>query len=371
MRRRTFLLVTSHWSLVTVLAGCAATQYAIRPTPVPDESRGIIAIERQVSVIQANQLEQRNTILDPAAAKAKGYDLDAIVQRLTRVTERPGMFYRVYLLSDSDPNAAALADGRVYVTMGMVDYLAWRKAPEDEFAFVIAHELAHTNAQHIVKLYRQLQWTGVLSTAAGLITISALSHGASSGQISATTAQPVYDVTMLLTNVITQIHLSGYNQEQELEADQLGLRYLLRAGFEPEAAIRMTEDFQRFEIPGTFFSTHPYMARRAEDLRHFLDDARANPALLGESDAKAAAWWWGRDAKAQFKKPYEELPKLKLERIEYHGTVPSQRVAVIGGRRLHEGDIIEGLLLALIEPKRVRLEQGNRVYWLDEGATLR
>ena len=365
MRRRWWL------AGIALVTGCAMTQYAIRPTPVPDESSNVVALERQISTIQANQLEQKNTILDPAAAKAKGYDLTAIVERLVRVTERPGMFYRVYLLSDSDPNAAALADGRVYVTMGMIDYLAWRQAPEDELAFVIAHELAHTNAQHLVKLYRQLQWSGFLSTAAGTIAISALSHGVSSGQVSVSTAQPVYDVTMLLTNVIAQIHLSGYSQEQELEADQLGLRYLLRAGFEPEAAIRMVEDFQRFEVPGTFFSTHPYMARRAEDLKHFLDDARANPALLGESDAKAAAALWRRDARAQFKKPYEALPQLKLEKIEYHSTIPSQRVAVINGRRLHEGDVIDGLLLTLIEPKRIRLDQGNRVYWLEEGATLR
>ncbi|MBI4355463.1 MAG: M48 family metalloprotease [Candidatus Omnitrophica bacterium] len=371
MLRRTFWLVTSHWSLVTLLAGCATAQYAIRPTPTPDESPSVVALERQVSNIQANRLEEKTTILDPSAAKAKGYDLDQIVGRLTRVTERPGMFYRVYLLSDSDPNAAALADGRIYVTMGMIDYLAWRKAPEDELAFVIAHELAHTNAQHIVKLYGQLQWTGFLSTAAGMIAIGTLSRGVSSGEVSVSTAQRSLDATQLLTNMIAQIHLSGYNQGQELEADQLGLRYLLRAGFDPEAALRMLEDFQRFEIHGTFLRTHPYVARRAQDLGHFLDDARANPSLLGESDAQRISGSRGRDAWGRFKKPYEALPQLRLEKIEYNHAVPSARVAVINGERLHEGAMISGMQIGLIEPKRVRLDRGLQTYWLDEGAQLR
>ncbi|MBI3330829.1 MAG: M48 family metalloprotease, partial [Candidatus Omnitrophica bacterium] len=67
---------------------------------------------------------------------------------------------------------------------------------------------------------------------------------------------------------------SGYSQEQELEADQLGIRYVSRAGFEPWAALDLLQDFSRFDYPWPFLRTHPYMSLRRDYLARYLAETR-------------------------------------------------------------------------------------------------
>ena len=65
---------------------------------------------------------------------------------------------------------------------------------------------------------------------------------------------------------------SGYSQADELEADQLGIRYVINAGYNPHVALALLEDFSRFENPWPFLRTHPYIAKRREDLRRYLTE---------------------------------------------------------------------------------------------------
>jgi predicted Zn-dependent protease len=64
--------------------------------------------------------------------------------------------------------------------------------------------------------------------------------------------------------------LNRYNQSQEHEADEVGLRYAFEAGFDPQAGPRVMERMAR-EVPQTasagFFSSHPGSIERAEALR--------------------------------------------------------------------------------------------------------
>ena len=170
MRRRCdfFLLPSAYCLLLT--AGCATTQYAIRQTPVPEESASALEIERSISAIQAKEFEREGARPIGPEERLRGFQIPRVIERLSRVTERPQLSYRAYLYTDRDPNAAALADGRVYISTGMLDYLASRGSGADEpfdsasprsgrmpseveaeLAFILSHELAHTAAQHLVK----------------------------------------------------------------------------------------------------------------------------------------------------------------------------------------------------------------------------
>jgi len=263
--------------LCTVLAGCVTPQYAIRPTPVPDESPWAKELELTISAYQARTFERQQARLVQPGERLFGFDVHDIVDKLSRVTERPSLHYRALLYRDRDPNAAALADGRVYLSTGMLGYLASRGSDESELAFVIAHELAHTVAQHLVKRYRQLQQQQMVMALVGLGTaIAAREGGAQVTQLG--------DLASEVASLVNDVVLSGYSQEQELEADQLGIRYGLRAGYDPWAAVTLLEDFKRFEIPWPFLRTHPYIERRRQDLERFLTESDVAPQRIEKPD---------------------------------------------------------------------------------------
>ncbi len=248
---------------VVTLGGCATPQYAIRPTPTPDESAWVVDLERTISAYQARELERQGSRLIHAGERLWGFDVAGVLRRLSRVTERPGLSYRVVLLQDPDPNAVALADGRVYVTSGMLNYLSSRGSREDELAAILSHELAHTVAQHLVTRYRQLQQQQLLMAVVGVGTaIVAQQGGGSFGSLA-------NDAASLIASAVN----SAYSQDQELEADQLGVRYMAMAGYDPRAAVAVLRDFVRFAPGGIFLSTHPGSERRAQDLERFLAEA--------------------------------------------------------------------------------------------------
>ena len=258
--------LTATWYLIPVLlAGCATPQYTIRQTPVPDESAAAIQIERRISAYQAKDFEQHDARPIGVDERLQGFAVQALVDRLSRVTERPALHYHAYLYRDRDPNAAALADGRIYLSTGLFHYLASRGSRPDELAFVVSHELAHTVAQHLVKRYQYLQRQQLL--------MALLAAGASVATKNASVgAQEAGRLALDVASMLRDVANSGYSQEQELEADQLRIRYCIHAGFDPRAALDLLKDFTRFDNPWPFLRTHPYITLRRTYLERYLAD---------------------------------------------------------------------------------------------------
>ena len=221
-----------------------------------------------------------------------GFDVQEVVERLAPVTERPALRYQAHLIHDANPNAAALADGRVYVTSGMLQYLASRGSDESELAFVLGHELGHTAAQHIVKRIPQMQRQQLLMSLVGVGAAIAAQRGGSG-------AQQVGGLTRSAAGLINQAILSGFSQADELEADQLALRYLMKAGYDPTAPVRMLEDFRKFDkgtpsiqvqgvpIPAPFLRSHPYTERRLQDVQRYLADVKSGHVVAGQPATSA------------------------------------------------------------------------------------
>ena len=276
-RQRFYLSrVTCHLSLLAIVvllaSGCATPEYAVRPTPTPEESTAALQIERAIRAVQAKEFALQGARAIGWEETLRGFEVQRIVARLSQVTERPSLHYRAYLYEDKDPNAAALADGRIYVSTGMLNYLAGRGSERtDELAFVLAHELAHTVAQHLVKRYRTLQQQQLLMA---LVAAGASAAARNAGSQAAQAGQLALDAASLLRDVAN----SGYSQAQELEADQLGIRYVIKAEFDPRAALALLTDFGRFENPWPFLRTHPYVAQRRMDLQRYLSETGALPA---------------------------------------------------------------------------------------------
>lgn len=292
------------WYLIPIIAGCATPQYAIRPTPVPEESASALEIERSISQLQGQEFQKQGGRPIGAWETVAGFQIQPLIDRLSRVSERPSLRYHAFLYTDNDPNAAALADGRIYISTGMLRYLESRgsradepldssrlggtrsgrmpSAVEAELAFILGHEIAHTVAQHLVKRYRALQQQQLVMAIVS-VGAQALTRGASTG------AQQAGDIAVRGAQILQDVRNSGYSQEQELEADQLGVRYVIRAGFDPRQGLAMLKDFERFDSPQPIMRSHPYIALRRAYLERYLQETVAPPASTSTSSSDARA----------------------------------------------------------------------------------
>jgi predicted Zn-dependent protease len=171
-----------------------------------------------------------------------------IGEKLARASHRPDLEWKFTVLDTDDVNAFATPGGFVYISRGLLPYLA----NEAQLAAVLGHEIGHITARHSVQQQSQSTIAGVLSTAAAVFT-----------------GQPALGD---LTNIAGSAIIHGYGREAELEADSLGAEYLARTGYKPEAMIEVVsvlKDQEQFErdraraegrdphVYHGVFSTHP------------------------------------------------------------------------------------------------------------------
>ncbi len=160
-------------------------------------------------------------ILKEYGGRYDGQRIDAYVRDiglgLARVSEVAGLPYTFTVLNDGKVNAFALPGGYVYITRGLLA-LADNEA---EMAGVLAHEIGHITARHTAQRYSQ-----AMATNLGLQLLSAI--GAGAGMPAGLGS---------LVSFGAQAILQGYSREQELEADMLAVRYMVRAGYDANAMI--------------------------------------------------------------------------------------------------------------------------------------
>ncbi|HWV56511.1 MAG TPA: M48 family metalloprotease [Longimicrobiales bacterium] len=140
-----------------------------------------------------------------------------IGQRMAALSERPNLPWSFRLVDDPVVNAFALPGGYIYVTRGILAHLN----SEAELASVIGHEIGHVTARHSVARMSSQQLAQL---------------GLGIGSILRPDLQPVVDVAGVGLGLL----FLSYGRGDEREADDLGLRYMSRAGYDPR------------EMPGVF-----------------------------------------------------------------------------------------------------------------------
>jgi predicted Zn-dependent protease len=144
--------------------------------------------------------------------------VQSVGQFIAATSERKDVTYTFTVLNTPDVNAFAVPGGYIYITRGLLA-LANNEA---EMAGVLGHETGHINARHTAERAGQAQNTqlGVL----GATLLGAIFGG-----------QTGADLAGGLASQYGQVKLAGYSQEQEFEADSLGVRYMKRATYDPQA----------------------------------------------------------------------------------------------------------------------------------------
>lgn len=194
-------------------------------------------------------------------AALKKYVRD-IGNRLAAKSEQPNAKWTFTVLDSPVVNAFALPGGYVYVTRGLIALAN----SEAELAGVIGHEIGHVTAAHGSQRQRS---TGIAQIGILAATIGAAVMGAPS--------QTVQAVNQLGNTAASGV-LASYSRSQEFESDKLGVRYLSRAGYDPEAqadflASLQNETSLQARLAGgsynpnrvDFFASHPATAERVRE----------------------------------------------------------------------------------------------------------
>ena len=180
--------------------------------------------------------------------------------KVAKVSHRPNLEYTFNIIDSPDINAFALPGGYVYVNRGLLTFMN----SEADLAAVLAHEVGHITARHAVQQQARGALANAASTVGGFVTAVATGSSYVGSQISQA------------ASIWAQTGLSGFGREHELEADQLGAQYLVRAGYDPTAMIdvitvlKNQEDFSRRVSGGGggyhgLFATHPRNDTRLQE----------------------------------------------------------------------------------------------------------
>ena len=234
-------------------AGVSGTHFNAKSKtpPVSVSPAGSSAFKRQQLI--GNDLAQRAL---SAMERSKDTELEdylnVIANRLknTQAHGASELFYKVYLVDSPQANAFTPGGGHIFVTTGIVTKLQ----TEGQMAMVLAHEMAHNRASHVVKghdgqsLNKRVTAFGKRIFDDGL-GVPWLSSG---------------------VKVLADTSLSSYTRAQEEEADMLGFRYFVSAGYDPYEAPRsfaalIAVDAQKKSIFDVF-DGYPEGIRRAEDM---------------------------------------------------------------------------------------------------------
>ena len=234
---------------LTMLTSCASLDSTFAPPPEQVQAAALSAwqgIKQQEQLTTDPQYVSRMQRVAPRIIAAAGGD--------------PSQ-WEVQVFASDQLNAFALPGGKIGFYTGILDLME----NDDQIAAVMGHEVAHVNYQHASKRAGRAAQTqaglGVAQVALGVGNVAnanmwmqALGLGAQVGN-----ALP-------------------FSRGHESEADQIGLRYMHRAGYDIDQAVAFWEKMAEAKGPGApaeILSTHPSDATRISNLQKEIELIRA------------------------------------------------------------------------------------------------
>lgn len=164
--------------------------------------------------------------------------------------------FEFHLLADPNTvNALALPGGQVFITYALLS----RLESNAQLAGVLGHEAGHVIARHSAQRMAKQNLTEGL--------INAVLIGSENYSTAQTAA------------VIGQMVNMNYGREDELESDELGVRFMSEAGYDPRGMIRVMEILAESSVgqrQPEFFSTHPNPENRIQKIQVAIDKTFPN-----------------------------------------------------------------------------------------------
>ena len=181
--------------------------------------------------VKALSISQERNFGDYFMRKARGqgmlgYDpvlneyINGVGKKLVMHAPNVQFPFEFFLSSDPSLNASAFLGGKVQVNAGLFHYTN----TEDEFASVLAHEIAHVTQRHIARFIEENSVNSKVGIA-GMI-----------GAIALAVLNPAVGMAALTSTVgLMQQGNINYTRDNEYEADRIGVSTLSNAGYNPMA----------------------------------------------------------------------------------------------------------------------------------------
>ncbi|MBX2857045.1 MAG: M48 family metalloprotease [Cellvibrionaceae bacterium] len=234
--------------------------------------------------------------------------------------------YEFVVLNSDVPNAWALPGGKIAINRGLLTLLE----DEAQLAAVLGHEVIHAAAEHGANQMAKAQMLNVGVLAAGV----AASRSEKALLVGAGAA------------LGAQAFQAHYGRSQELEADRYGIDLMIKAGYEPRAAVELQEKFvalskgQKSDFLSNLFASHPPSQERVEK-------NKARTANLPQGKRNRAAY-------------QRAIGQIVRDQAAYKARAEAEKVA-------SEGDLAQGLSLV---NKAIQMQSEEPAFYITKGQIL-
>jgi len=231
------------------LSACASLDSAFAPPP---------------QQVQAAALSAWNGIKQQESLTTDPKYLDRMKRVAPRIISAAGgnpAEWEVEVFASDQLNAFALPGGKIGFYTGILDLME----NDDQIAAVMGHEVAHVNFQHASKRAGRAAQTqfglGAAQTALGVGNVA-----------NAGLWMQAFGLGVQVGNALP------FSRSHESEADRVGLRYMARAGYDPEEAVRFWQKMSESKgdgAPPELLSTHPSDGTRIAQLKKEIELLKA------------------------------------------------------------------------------------------------
>ncbi len=276
--------------LVALLA--VATGCAVNPVTGKNEI-ALVSESQEMAIGQKNygpyrQAQGGDYVVEPQLTRY----VQSVGERIVKVSDRR-LPYEFHVINDSSPNAWALPGGKISINRGLLVELD----NEAELAAVLAHEVVHAAARHSAQAIER----GIFLQGAVIATGVALGDS------------NYHDLGVMGANMGAQLTNQKFGRDDETEADYYGIQYMVRAGYDPSAAVELQETFVRLAegkepnwLAG-LFASHPPSRQRVAANREQVRKLSDPGGELGETRYRNAV------ARLKRSKPaYEAYDEARL-----------------------------------------------------------
>ncbi|MGY0673919.1 M48 family metalloprotease, partial [Xanthomonas campestris] len=192
----------------------------------------------------------------------------------------PQQPFTFFMLRDRQINAFATLGGYIAVNAGLV-LTAER---EDEVAAVLSHEIAHVTQQHVLRGVERAQRDQIPILLGMLAAVVAAQQAGGNSSGDATMA------TITSAMGLMQQRQIDYTRSNESEADRLGIRTLVRSGYDVDAmagffermSVAMRANEGGYSAPD-FLQTHPVTTTRISEAKARAEQMKKNTVVLTTS----------------------------------------------------------------------------------------
>ena len=263
-------MIAMPWNRSILLTGLLLATACAR-NPVTGKSElSLVSEEQEIALGRQTRDETLRSIGEYQDPEAQAL-VRRIGMEIAKASERPALPWEFHVIDDDQVNAFAAPGGFIFITRGILSHMN----SEAELASVLGHEIGHVTARHTAQQVSKAQ-LAQLGLGVGMIfssTVRSVGGALSQG---------------------LQLLFLKFGRDAESQADDLGFRYMVADGYDPNGAAEMFRTLERVSARAgqrlpEWASTHPDPGNRVAKTEQRIDSLAGtgrNPKTLKDNEAQ-------------------------------------------------------------------------------------